>query len=126
MLYVEDPKSINGHIWILENRKNSKDSYGGKTYRALVLAPNQFGMKEDKALNPASRFGNTGERPAWENCVDGAFKLVNNGINAIPKPPGKDGADFTYTWTHKYGGNYVEGGTYPDGKRHGDTWFYNK
>jgi hypothetical protein len=83
-------------------------------------------MSDTKSLNPASRFGSAGERTDWENCVDKAVAFVNNGINSITKPQGKDGADFTYTWTHMYGGIYTETGKYPNGVRIGGTWFYLK
>jgi len=127
MLYGEDPNSTDGHLWLLENRRIAGNFIGGKTYRGLVLGENQFScMSEPKSLDPASRFDKLGERTDWENCVDKAFTFVNNGINSIPKPEGKKGADFTYTWSHKYEGVYIENGRYPNGVQHGGTWFYHK
>ena len=127
MLYGEDPKSMDGHLWVLENRRIAGNFIGGNTYRGLALGENQFTcMSGTKSRDPSSRFDRPGERTDWENCVDKAFTFVNNGISSIPKPKGKKGADFTYPWTHKYGGEYTENGRYQNGVKIGGTWFYHK
>ena len=120
MLYGEDHNSIEAHLWILENRKNA-GNYGGKDFRSLILAKNQFScMTGLRSLDPASQFGKYGEIGAWEKCVDAAYKYIDGGINAIPKPTN----DFNYTYTHSYSDAFAK--KFPNGVHLGGTWFYNK
>ncbi len=141
LLYGEDPKSINAHLWILENRRlaNKKgDVYytTAKTvenvYCAIALGHNQFycfgepKYETDKSLDPGAKIANIkAEKADWDDCVDAAYEFLEGGIGAIPKPEGKDGSDFNYVWTQAYRKGIVAE-KYPDGILYGKTWFYNK
>ena len=121
MLFGEDFNAIEGHLWVLENRRQYYA--GGRTYRQLVLAPGQFtAMDKGKALNPASQFGSSTGRPKWEDCVDGAANLVYIGISAIQRP-NQDEPDFTYKNTHSYTKTFAD--SHQPGYWQGGTWFYN-
>ena len=121
MLYGEDHNSIEAHLWILENRRIAGNYIGGTEYRALILGINQFeAMHLQRALDPASQFTKAGEKAAWEKCVDMAYKFIDRGIAAIPKPFD----NFNYTYTHSYSDEFAK--IYPNGFLIGGTWFYNQ
>ena len=120
MLYGEDPRSADEHIWVLQNRLDSGERYGGKTYRELVLAENQFtAMKEKKSRDPASKIGLPSERDHWEHCFDRAYAFVYGGIEEIPYPVSFD-RPYTYTRPDNKD-NRIK---YPKGAPAGGTWFF--
>lgn len=120
MLYGEDYNSMEGHLWVLENRRVA-GGYGGNDFRTLVLAQNQFScMTGQRSLDPASKFGGAGEAIAWDACVDMACQYIVGGMNAIPMPCDS----FSYTWTYSYSKSIEN--RFPDGVRIGGTWFYHK
>ena len=129
LLYSEDPKSTEAHLWVLENRRISNEGgtyfTGGATYRGLALGKSQFsGMYHEKAYDPAAYMAESNlpeaEQADWEKCVDAAFKLLDEGIGAIPKPS----SDFTYGWTQSYTDEFAK--EHKPGKKVGGTWFYHR
>ena len=120
MLYGEDHNSAKEHMWVLENRRIA-GNYGGSDFRTLILAENQFScMPANRSLDPASHFNEPGEMEAWYMCVKVAYLYTLYGLDSITLPY----ADFDYTYTHAYYDAIKE--VYPNGERHGNTWFYNK
>lgn len=120
MLYGEDHNSTEAHMWMLENRRIAGD-YGGKDFRTLILAKNQFScMPGLRSLDPASHFDKAGEREAWCECVKTAYHYMLYGMDAFELPC----AGFDYTYTHSYSAGYAA--DHPDGARFGGTWFYNR
>ena len=120
MLYGEDHNSMEAHLWVLENRRIA-GNYGGTNFRSLILAENQFSCMDGlRSLAPMTQFDGYGESIAWEACVNMAFRYIDCGISAIPKPFD----DFNYTYTHSYSASIAN--AYPNGVRIGNTWFYNK
>ena len=119
MLYGEDQNSAEAHLWLLQNRLDSGESYGGSNFRELILEPNQFyAMSGERALNPEIKFKEAGEKEAWVHCVDLAYAYTSGGIDVIPKPF----AGFDYTYSFSYC-DYICN-EYPNGYNIGGTWFY--
>ena len=76
-------------------------------------------MPETRALDPASYFGGMGEKEAWARCVSVAYLYTLGGMDAVSLPYAVE-----YTYTHQYSDMIKK--AYPEGKRYGNTWFYNK
>ena len=120
MLYGEDHNSTEAHMWILENRRIA-GGYYGSDFRTLILANSQFScMPDHRSLDPASHFSGLGEREAWHKCVETAYLYMLYGMDVFEVPC----INFDYTYTHAYSDEFAA--AHPDGKRFGDTWFYNQ
>ena len=112
LLYGEDINSIDGHLWVIENRRN-----GDNTYRNVVLAKGQWhAMWSERALDPSSKLNGYGEQIAWDKCVDAAYDFLENG----PNPSAEH--------SHIYTQAYFDGveNKRPNGIHSGNTWFYTK
>ena len=99
----------------------SDGNYGGDDFRTLILAEWQFtAMQDNRALNPASYFDDTGEPEAWDYCVDVAYAYYYGGMDSIPYPDGL----FPYTYTRPHYDGIEE--DCPGGRHVGGTWFFNR